>query len=229
MVSEYFGLPGSGKSSYLVYKCIKIQSEIFRGKSPYDRVVTNVDIDYPGIVCLTFREMMDIDLGWNTYIAIDEATLEFDSRDYKSFDACMKDFFLQHRRYKYDCDLFLQQWDGYDKKIRVITDHVYYVHRGSLFKSITYLNEIPYGIMIPKKKENESAAYGEIVQGYHRGSLIQRMSSRRFYRPLVYGYYNSYIHPQGKKSLAVELLKRGWSMSDIELVFPGSDQKTNSP
>ena len=40
-------------------------------------------------------------------------------------------FFLLHRHYKSDIIIFTQQWDGLDKRIRVITDRVYYVYKGA--------------------------------------------------------------------------------------------------
>ncbi len=205
MVSLYFGLPGSGKSSLLTFMAIREQNKILIGKSRYSRVVSNVEIDYPGIIFMEFADMLKYDLGASTLILIDEGTLEFDSRDYKAFDILKKDMFLQHRRYQYDIIIFTQQWDGVDKKIRVITDRVYYVHTGGLLKQLSYTNRIPYGILIPKARDTDSKSYGEIVQGYHRGSFFSRLFCFRFYRPLVYGYYNSYIRPKNKLPLKTYL------------------------
>ena len=202
MVCEVFGLPGSGKSSLVAYMAISEQNKIFRGKSVYKRIYSNVKVEYPGIIYMTFSDMLTYDLGWNSLCLIDEATLEFDNRDYKSFDYAKKDFFLQHRRRKIDIWLFLQQWDALDRKIRCITDEVYYIHKGAFFKSISYMNKIPYGIMIPSKKDSDSEKYGEIIQGYHRGGFFSRMFCKRFYRPLVYGYYDSFMHDSGKEGIA---------------------------
>lgn len=218
MIAEFFGLPGSGKSSFLVYIAIQTQSSILRGKSQYDRVVSNVEIDYPGIVYMTFSDMLRFDLGWNTLCVIDEASLEFDNRDFKNFSYAKLDYFVQHRRYKYDILIFTQKWDAVDCKVRALTDRVYYVHTGTIFKSLSYATPIDYGIHVPSKRDKNSPSYGEIVQGYYKAPLLQRVFSRRIYRPEIYDRYNSYIHPQGKSPLSRYLRAHGYSEFDVDLI-----------
>lgn len=202
MVTEVFGLPGAGKSSFCAYLAISEQNKIFTGKSPYKRIVSNVEIKYPGVVYMSFSDMLKYDLGWETLCLIDEGLLEFDNRDHKNFTYEKLEFFIEHRRHKLDIWIFIQQAGGFDKKIRSITDQVYYIHKGSYFRSISYLNKIPYGILIPSKKDTGSEKYGEIIQGYHRGSFFDRIFCKRIYRPLVYGYYDSFCHASDKAPVA---------------------------
>lgn len=194
-VSLYFGLPGCGKTSLLVEMALSELNLINMGKSRYRCIVTNVPIRAEGVYFVSdFSWLGKYDFS-NALCLIDEASLEFDNRDHKTFSFENKLFFLMHRHFMVDICLFVQQWDAVDKKIRVITDRVYYVHKGAIFKKLSYVNRIPYGIIIPDKKDTNSDKYGEIVQGYHRGSIFQRMFSKRLWRPIIYKYYDSFYVP----------------------------------
>ena len=194
-VSLYFGLPGAGKTTIATYLAIREQKNIEKGKSKYTSVYTNFSVFYPGIRKLD-TDWLGVLLIENALLIIDEVTLVADSRDYKSFSLEFKNFFLKHRHCEVDIYLFAQQWNGYDKKIRDITDRVYYVHKGTIRRWITYANRIPYGILIPKKGDTESDKYGEIVQGYHRGTWIDRMLAFRIKRKFVYKYFDSFDRPE---------------------------------
>ena len=93
--------------------------------------------------------------------------------------------------------LFTQQWDGVDRKIRVITDRVYYVYKSPILGFwFTTFYRIPYGIIIPDaKKDSSSNKLGEIVQGYCMPPLLVRLFAKRIYRPLYYKYFDSWERP----------------------------------
>ena len=122
-VSLFFGLPGAGKTSILTYLALK------GIKNPkYKHVWTNASINVPGIINIDNDAIGKYQLE-DGLLLIDEATLFADSRAYKSFDKGKLEYFLLHRHYNVDIVLFTQQWDGVDRKIRVITDRVYYVFK----------------------------------------------------------------------------------------------------
>ena len=123
-VSLYFGLPGCGKTTHLVYQAIKAVKS-----KRYQNVYTNVRIKVPGVTYIDNECIGVFDLS-NCLLLIDEATLFADSRAYKSFDKSKLEYFLTHRHYNADICLYTQQWDGVDRKIRVITDRVYYIYKG---------------------------------------------------------------------------------------------------
>lgn len=186
-VSLYFGLPGSGKTTILAMLALKALR-----KSKYQHVYSNVFLNIPGIVyidnaCIGMYELRDC------LLLIDEATLFADSRDFKNFSKGRLEYFLEHRHRNADIILFTQQWDGVDRKIRTITDRVYYVYKG-LFtgKWITSCYRIPYGIIIPDKKKTSGEKLGEIVQGYSKPPFIVRLFAKRIYRPKYYKYYDSW-------------------------------------
>lgn len=192
-VSLYFGLPGSGKTTYATYLAVKTAKAIKKGWSPYKYVYTNYPVNYSGVYKLDTNDIGKFNIH-DALIIIDEATLMADSRDYKSFTYNMKSFFLLHRHFKVDIVLFTQQWDGVDKKIRVITDRCYYIHKGAIRRWISYCNRIPYGIIIPDGKSTQEKL-GEIIQGYRKPDIITRLFSPRINRKRYYQFFDSFDTP----------------------------------
>lgn len=194
MVSLFFGLPGSGKTTILTSIAFKYAYAL---NSPYKNVYHNVkSLSVPGTTYIDNSCIGTYDLS-NSLILIDEATLFADSRDYKNFSKSLLEFFLEHRHYKCDIYLFSQQWDGIDRKIRVITDRVYYVSKSVLFgKWFSRYYRIPYDIIIPDKKHT-GQSLGEIIQGYCKPNIIARLLfTTRVYRPKYYQYYDSFELPR---------------------------------
>lgn len=189
-VSLFFGLPGSGKTSIMTSKAIKA----VRSKK-YDNVYCNVRIGVFGVTYIDNDVIGKYDLS-NCLILIDEATLFADNRDHKNFSREKIEYFLLHRHYNADIILFTQQWDGIDRKIRVITDRVYYVYKGFFTGHwFSKYYRIPYGIIIPDpKSKNSGEKLGEIVQGYCKPSIFVRMFATWVFRPKLYPYFDSWQH-----------------------------------
>ena len=151
-ISLYFGLPGCGKTTMLA----KLAFDAIR-KGKYDNVYTNVQLNLPGVTLIDNDVIGKYSL-FNSLLLIDEATLFADSRDHKNFSKGKMEFFLLHRHYNTDIVLFTQQWDGVDRKIRVITDRVYYIYK--TFPTHNFISKcyrIPYGIIIPDPKKGGRA------------------------------------------------------------------------
>lgn len=185
-ISLYFGLPGCGKTTMLA----KLAADAIR-KGKYEHVYTNVYLNLPGVTVIDNDCIGKYSL-FNSLLLIDEATLFADSRAYKSFDKGKLEFFLLHRHYNTDIALFTQQWDGVDRKIRVITDRVYYIYKTLLTgKFISKCYRIPYGIIIPDPKKG-GEKLGEIIQGYARPPWYVRLFAIRIYRPRYYKYFDSW-------------------------------------
>lgn len=190
-VSLYFGLPGCGKTTLMSSLALKG----VRGKK-YKNVYSNVRLNINGVIyidnnCIGLYNLHD------GLLLIDEATLFADSRDYKNFGKDRLQYFLEHRHYNVDILLFTQQWDGVDRKIRVITDRVYYVYKGFFTgRWITQYYRIPYGIIIPDAKKNQGGEkLGEIVQGYCKPNILVRLFCPKLFRPFYYKYFDSWERP----------------------------------
>lgn len=190
-VSLYFGLPGCGKTTLLSALAVKG----LRKRSPYKNVYCNVKLNITGLTYIELSDLGKYNIS-DGLVLIDEATLQFDSRDYKNFHKSTLTFFLLHRHYNVDIVLFTQQWDGVDRKIRVITDRVFYVYKGIFLGHwFTRYYRVPYGIIIPDPKQG-GEKLGEIVQGYAKPGLIGRLFGGWMFRPFYYKYFDSWEAPQ---------------------------------
>lgn len=132
MISEVFGLCGSGKSLLLGFLCqraVSGKNVNFHGLHvsthiEYSAVFTNFYCD--GCYKLDFEE-----LGYCDYhdclIVIDEIMLLADCRNFKNFGENLKIFFSQHRKKNIDIIYATQYHDDVDKKIRNVTENIYYI------------------------------------------------------------------------------------------------------
>lgn len=185
-ISLYFGLPGCGKTTWLT----KLALDAVR-KGKYRNVYTNVRLNVPGVTIIDNNCIGTYELE-NCLLLIDEATLFADSRDFKNFSKGRLEYFLEHRHRCADIVLFTQQWDGVDRKIRVITDRVYYVYKGVITGHwISKCWKVPYGILFPDPKKT-GEKLGEIVQGYSKPPFLTRLFAQRLYRPRYYKYFDSW-------------------------------------
>lgn len=193
MVSMYFGLPGSGKTTLMTAFALKALK-----RKRYKHVFSNINLNIPGLIFIRNDDIGIFNLE-DGLLLVDEATLWADSRDYKNFSFDTLSYVLQHRHYNVDLFLFTQQWDGVDRKIRVITDRVYYLYKGKILGHwFTSYYRIPYGIIIPDPSKKQSGEkLGEIVQGYCKPSLFYRLFfTKRFFRPKYYKYFDSWERPK---------------------------------
>lgn len=186
----YFGLPGSGKTTHATKLAIDEQRKIEKGTSQYSHVMTNFKVNYPGIEIFDISYMKE-HICPDSLIIIDEATLSgLDCRNYKSFDQAIQAFVMLVRHQNASLRWYSQGWSTLDLRIRQITDEVYYIHKGSIRRWITYINKIGYFIDIPEKSE-EREDY-QIKEGYYKQSRIPRMFSKRFRRKKYYKYFDSW-------------------------------------
>lgn len=187
MIKGYFGLPGSGKTTFLTMIAQKELNRIASGRSPYKRVLTNFYCH--GCYKIDYSQLGLYDLS-DSLILLDEITLDADSRNFKQFDQIKKKFFLMHRHYSIDVIYFTQQWDGVDKKIRDITHDLYYVKKLRL----PLLDNISVATRIFRVLDiNEDTK--EIINGYRFPNWFDRLIGRTrewCIRPRWYPYFDSY-------------------------------------
>ena len=123
IVSIYFGVPGSGKTTYAAYLA---RHDLRRGVPVWSNV--------PITGCYQLDPNADIG---NFMIAggrviIDEAGIEYNNREFKDFSKKSLYFYKYHRHYQLAVDVFSQGFDDMDKKIRTLAQKLYVVKKGLL-------------------------------------------------------------------------------------------------
>lgn len=207
MITCYFGLPGCGKSTMLAKIAYKELKRIRKGKSPYDRVLSNYYID--GCYKVTFEDMQKYNLS-RSLILLDEITLDVDSRNFKSFNQQLKEFFILHRHEHIDIVYCSQQYDGVDKKVRDLTHELFYMKK---IGNLTWARAIYRKITIPED--------AEIKMGYVFPKIVQFITrpftNLRFcWRPRYYHMFDSFeVLPKPK----MEFIP--WN-SEPERIAPGA-------
>lgn len=193
----FFGLPGSGKSSFVCWRIFDELVKMDMGNSRYKRIYTNCPVNIPDdrVFVLPYTLMRSHDLLSGSLIIIDEAQMEFSDRSYKTFGKEDSLFFTQHRRFGYDVLVLTQKAGGVDKNVRLLSDSCYYIMKSRLFPWFSHVLPVGYGIYIPRRKDESSPHYGEIMEGYFRWTFMQRVFHTRFFRPVVYGFYDSFCRP----------------------------------
>lgn len=190
MVCLYFGLPGAGKTTMMA----SIMYDAVR-KGKYLNVYSNTNTSLPGVTVIDNDCIGKYNLE-DALICIDEATLFADSRDHKNFRRELLEYFLEHRHYNVDIYLFTQQWDGVDRKIRVITEKVFYIYKGVFTgRWFSRCYRVPYGILIPDPNKG-GEKLGEIIQGYCKPGFFQRLFGYWCFRPKFYKYFDSWERKQ---------------------------------
>lgn len=119
IITIYFGLPGAGKTTIAAHnasKCLK------HGMNVYSNVPIVGTIPYSA-------EDLGVFQLENGRVILDEAGIEFNNRDFKSFKKSALMFFKLHRHYGLSIDVFSQGWDDMDKKIRTLAQRYYLVKR----------------------------------------------------------------------------------------------------
>jgi hypothetical protein len=184
MISCYFGLPGCGKTTILAKLAVTEQRKIDQGLSRYKFVYTNVQVNYPGIKIIKWDDIGKKALN-DCLILIDEATLYADSRAYKSFPEEKVNWFCTHRHDCADLIYFAQFFDAVDKRMRMVTDKVFYCRKWP-FGFSTYIR-IPKAIVIPEQT-------GDIVEGYRMPSFFEKLLLRKvIYRRPWYRFFDSWV------------------------------------
>lgn len=157
------GLPGRGKTEYLTYLALKhykrTNSKLrryIRRKRNLEEWINNVYSDYP--ICLDLKnevysrviDIDDLDNSWkllpNSFVAIDEPQLDYDSLDTKEFPRAIAMFLQAHRHFDICNVAFATQHPNrlivYEKNI--MSEYSY------IKKSIT-IPFLPYRILVMRK------------------------------------------------------------------------------
>lgn len=186
-IKLYFGLPRSGKTTCLIYLALHA---VKSGR--YRNVYANIHCTVPGVTyidteCLGVYDMDD------SIVFIDELLLHFDGRDWKQLPPEVKSLLSMYGHHRMDIVFFSQLANAGDARIRGLTEHVYWVYKGLFFgRWYSKYTKVPYGIMFPDPKRSGGSELGEIVQGYRKPPLPNRIFAMRLFRKKYYKYFDSW-------------------------------------
>lgn len=209
IINVYFGVPGSGKTTfaaYLVKWCNKESWPVLLGwwlayNWPYDKFPHN-PLAHWLLECRLWKRRIDVysnvpvtgsyevncksDLGVfnisDGKLIIDEAGVEFNNRDFKSFSKEAIYFFKYHRHYRLSVDVFSQSYEDMDVTIRRLARN-FFVVRKSL---------IPYFIVIKKIRRSVGIddQSHQIIDAYNFG--IPLLDSKWVFCPPLWRLFNTY-------------------------------------
>lgn len=182
-VIRYFGLPGCGKTTTLASEAYDASVS-----GHYKNIYANVHLSISGVTYIPFEFFGVYELR-DCLLLIDEAMIVCGDRDHKNFGKEKLKEFMMHRHKDCDIILFSQEADGVDKKIRSITDRMYYVKKGWLLGHwFSTIYRIPYDISFPEAGDH----IGDIIMGYKKPPFLVRLFAKRLYRPKYYKYFDSW-------------------------------------
>lgn len=156
MITVYFGSPGSGKTTMAV-------RELVKNSKFYDYTFSNFECN-----CCTGLSNVSLDgLGkWSfppySYIAIDEAGIEYNNRKFKSLSQDTIKWFKLHRHFHCDISIWSQSWEDMDITIRRLADKLYYIRRVGPF---TIIRRVYKRVTVDKQTQ-------QIIDGYKMVNML---------------------------------------------------------
>lgn len=165
----YFGVPGSGKTTFAAYLAKK---RLKKG----GKVLSNVNIKGT-------YEVEKSDIGRymikDCLLLIDEAGVDYNNRNYKKFTDDEVYFYKYHRHYNVDIAIFSQGYDDMDKKLRTLATK-YYIVKRSIFPGFITRKLINKRLGIDKNTKQIIDEYGFAILG-----------TRWIYCPKLWKMFNS--------------------------------------
>lgn len=175
ILSVYFGVPGSGKTTFAAWLT---KRDLRRG----GKVWSNVPIT--GAYVLDPKEDIGQYMICDGRVIIDEAGIEYNNRDFKKFSEDSLYFYKYHRHYELAVDVFSQGFDDMDKKIRTLAQRLYVVKK-SLLPWFVYRRQI-------RKKVGINEYSKEIIDEYE----FVPFSKRYIFAPLLWKSFNTISRKQ---------------------------------
>lgn len=181
ILSIYFGVPGSGKTTFAAWLT---KRDLRHG----GKVWSNVPIT--GAYNLDPKEDIGQYMICNGRVIIDEAGIEYNNRDFKKFSEESLYFYKYHRHYELAIDIFSQGFDDMDKKLRTLAQRLYVVKK-SILPWFVYRRRI-------RKKVGVNEYTKDIIDEYE----FVPFSRRYIFAPLVWKSFNTISRKQ--------LIERDW-------------------
>ena len=199
VLNVYFGVPGSGKTTFAAYltKWALHENIIIRLCRRFDNPVSRLilkskylkrRIDVYSNVPITGAYQLDAknDIGFymiqNAKIIIDEAGIEYNNRNFKSFPPESIYFYKYHRHYQTSVDVFSQSYEDMDITLRRLAQN-FYVVRKSLIPFCVVARRIRRKIGVDENTH-------QIADLYSMGLPV--FDTKRIFAPSLWKLFNSY-------------------------------------
>lgn len=197
MIRVFFGSPGAGKTTEAC-KMMKNNTK------SYDHIYCNFDLSEDFSIGKTV-DLKDLGL-WtfpdHSYIAIDEAGIEYNNRKFKTLPQYTIEWFKLHRHYRCDVDIFSQSFEDMDVTLRRLATQYWYMRK---IGPVTLLRRVYKFVTVDENTH-------QIIDGYRMekglwlllqplrllglGYIFPQLKGWKFtYRPKYYKYFDSYAHP----------------------------------
>lgn len=200
-LNVYFGVPGSGKTTFAAYLAKQAQKEsiiiklckrfpcrftnwILNGKHWKRKMNVYSNVPISGTYRVDSRRDIGVYMIEDGKLIIDEAGVDFNSRNYKNLPQHAIRWFKYHRHYGVSVDVFSQSHEDMDVTLRRLAQN-FYVVRKSL---------IPFFICIRRirRKVGIDENTHQIVDAYSFGLPV--FDTKRVFCPPLWKMFNTYEH-----------------------------------
>lgn len=219
VLNVYFGVPGSGKTTYAAYlarRCAKeslviklcyqypcwLTDKILSGRHWKRKIPVYSNVPIKGTLQLDARNDIGRVMIQDGKMIIDEAGIEFNNRAYKSFPQEAIKWFKYHRHYGCSVDVFSQSYEDMDVTLRRLAQNFYVVK-----KSL-----IPFFVVTKRvyRKVGIDDQTHQIIDQYSFGLPV--LGSRWTFCPPLWKMFDSYsCDPLPEKSWQL------WDAEDSEM------------
>ena len=199
VLNVYFGVPGSGKTTFAAYltKWALHENVLIRFCRKRPNRLTNLllnsrclkrridvfsNVPITGAYQLNAKEDIGRFMIEDAKIIIDEAGIEYNNRNYKTFSQEAIYFYKYHRHYKTSVDIFSQSYEDMDVTLRRLAQNFYVVRRSL----------VPFCVVARRirRKVGVDEHTKQIMDLYAMGVPI--IDSRRIFAPSLWKLFNSY-------------------------------------
>ncbi len=211
VLNVYFGVPGSGKTTFAAYltRWALHENAIIRfcrrHQNPVTRVLLNSrylkrridvysNVPITGAYMLNAREDIGHYMIEDAKVIIDEAGIEYNNRNFKSFPQEAVYFYKYHRHYRVSVDVFSQSYEDMDVTLRRLAQNFYVVRR-SLVPFCVVARRIRRRVGVDEHTK-------QIADLYALGLPV--LDTKRIFSPPLWKMFNSYSRR--------ELPRKEWSV-----------------
>lgn len=200
VLNVYFGVPGSGKTTFAAYltkqcfreslvirlcKCFpsnRFCQRILAGKHFRRAMPVYSNVPITGAYRLDAKSDIGRYMIADAKIIIDEAGIEYNNRNFKTFPPEAIYFYKYHRHYQTSVDVFSQSHEDMDVTLRRLAQNFYIVRRSLVPFCVT--------CRLVRRKVGVDSQTHQIADLYSMG--IPLLDTRRIFSPPLWKLFNSY-------------------------------------